>query len=154
MRRSTAASPAVDPLLSALLGDEASHLSPGLAARLRAALSATKQPAANAEPSAFFDYLRRERTGLEGSQGASWAGLQAGLTVPQQLRTADIALAGLDGVLEILGAGECARCSNAPELALGENLTDRLFMASRALVDLARERLEMARELGCGGLSA
>jgi hypothetical protein len=150
MHRSTAGAPAVDPLLSALLGDEASHLSPGLLARLRDALTANEQPAANAEPPAFFDRLRSEREGLEGSQGGSWAGMQAGYAVPNRLRAADIALSGLDGVLEILAAGEYARYSNDPALALGDSLTDRLLYASRALVDAAREHLECARELGCG----
>ncbi|WP_235871684.1 hypothetical protein [Pseudoxanthomonas winnipegensis] len=150
MRRSTAGTPAVDPLLSALLGDEASHLPPDLQSRLRAALTATGQPAANAERPAFFDHLRRARMGLEGSQGGNWAGLQAGHALPSRLHTVDIALAGLDGVLDVLAAGEYARYSSDPALALGEHLTDRLLHASRALIDLARDNLEDARELGCG----
>lgn len=138
-------------MLDPVLGPDAARLPPDLAERVAIALAeAASAPDGNAEP-AFFEFMERGQGWLRSSQGESWEGFHGCIGLSIKLRDVDIALSGLDGVLEVVAAGEYARYSDTPERALGDNLTDRLMHATRALVGMARAQLEDARVIGIKG---
>lgn len=94
--------------------------------------------------SIFFRALDAERLNMTGSMGTSWANLSRPDRMAWRLAQVDIALAGIDGVTEVLHAAESAVCNESE--TLGENLRDRLFYALKSLAINARDKLEEARQ--------
>lgn len=135
------------------LGPEAARLPPALAKRVAEVIASNSTGAgASNEPSdkgaAFFRALGYQRH-MAGSMGGSWSNLRHPQRLPCRLNAVDAALSGIAGVTEVLIASEAARC--AGEDGLGENLTDRLFYALRALSNHARDELEEGRKAAEGG---
>lgn len=151
--RATESKPADSALYAPLietLGPEAGRLSPALAKRVAEAIACSIEAANNedrATDSVFSRALSVDRR-MVGSMGGSWEDLRHPDRLPNQLRSVDMALAGIDGLAEVLAASEYARC--AGEDVLGENLTDRLFYALRALSSHARTELEKGRQAAEG----
>lgn len=86
----------------------------------------------------FFRRLSESR-GAEATNGLHWSDLPMQFGLALKCAHIDHCLLGLQGVLEMLHAGEAAR--EAGQSGLGGELTDRLLYASRALAASGTETL-------------
>ncbi|MFO3705797.1 hypothetical protein ACI6Q5_12645 [Xanthomonas codiaei] len=86
----------------------------------------------------FFRRLS-EAQSAEGSNGIHWSDLPISFGTALQCAHLDHCICGLHGLLELLHANQGA-CEGG-QLGLGDDLTDRLFYASRALTASAKDKL-------------
>ncbi|MBB4756613.1 hypothetical protein FHT15_001268 [Xanthomonas campestris] len=115
-----------------------------------AAAATASQPTAHtvadhgdAREDVFFRRLSESR-GAEATNGLHWSDLPMQFGLALKCAHIDHCLLGLQGVLEMLHAGEAAREAGQP--GLGGELTDRLLYASRALAVSGKESLHALQE--------
>lgn len=111
------------------------------------ALSSNPKPENDAQPSAFFRHLNNIRLG-DATGGGNWSSAPINLTLGGLLSLSEIdhCLAGLSGVLDVLHAAEFARTDDMVENQFGDNLSDRLIYAARALSSSARNTMFALQE--------